>query len=508
VPSPTPSPPEEGDSVREIVVLLPEVPDSLNPFYARSWSARALADLFLPGLWHLDGSLIPHPELAREIPSRANGGISVDGRTFTVRLRPEATWSDGWPLTADDLLFTYEMAVSEANAVASRFPYSWIEGVTVVDAATAEVRFSQPFAPWPSMLFTAVLPRHVLEPVFEREGTLDRAVWNRLPTVGSGPFAFVSADQAGGMVFEANPRYWRGRPPVDRVRALVLTAPEDRVAAVTRDEGDFAPLLWPEEVGWVGAPPGVRLLAGASGFVETLRFNLDPRTGHPALQQEAVRRAIAEALDTELVCGLLAPGRAEPARSLWSGTLFEDPTLGLSISADSSALLDGAGWRDENGDGVRERDGVPLVLRYAALSGGVSRETVQAAVQEMLARVGIGVEPLAWTDGAGWDLAQWAEPPAGYPDPDDPRWLCVEARPGGTNLAGVCDEELDALLSAQSGTADLDARTSLFHQIEVLNRERAWWIPLCQLSDQWVASDRIQDAHPWRGQPFWDAWRW
>ena len=492
---------------REIVVALPEAPDSLNPLYARSWSARAVKDLFLVGLWHLDGSLNLHPELALDVPSRANGGISEDGRTITVHLRPEATWSDGQPLTADDVVFTYRMAVAQGNSVGSRFPYFLMEDVVALDAHTLQVHFSQPFAPWPSTLFPFVLPRHVLEPVFAREGTLDRAVWNRVPTVGSGPFVF-SAEDGGELVFVANPRYWRGQPAVDRVRVRVLPQPEERLTAVTDGEVDLAPLLWPERVGWVGAPPGVRFLEGPAGFVETLFFNLDPCTGHPALQQEAVRQAIALALDRALLCDLLAPGQAQPALTLWSGTLFEEPALRPFFSGEANRLLDGAGWRDADGDGVRERDGASLVLRYAVPPGEVDRAVVQAAVADMLARVGVGVELVVWEEGSGWDLAQWAEPPVGYPDPDDPRWLCVEVRPGGMNRAAVCDGELDELLYAQAATAGLDERAALFYQIAALNRERVWWVPICRLPDLWVASEHIQNAQPWRGGPLWDAWGW
>jgi peptide/nickel transport system substrate-binding protein len=278
------------------------------------------------------------------------------------------------------------------------------------------------------------------------------------------------------------------------------------LAALSSGQADLTPFLWPETMGSVGAPAGVRLLEGPSGVVETLFFNLDPRRGHPALQQATVRRAIALAIDRELACDLLAPGQGEPARSLWAGTVYEDPSLGIYPSDGAAGLLEAAGWRDGDGDGVRERDGVALSLRYATRSAGVDRSAVEAAVTEMLGRVGIAVNPVAWSDGVGWDLAQWAESPAGYPDPDDPRWLCVAA--GGMNPSAVCDEQLDRLLYAQAETVDWEERADLFYQIEALNRDRVWWVPLCHVPDLWGASDRMGDAAPWRGDPFWNAGEW
>ena len=504
-PSAIPVTVEPIQPARELVLVLPEAPESLNPLYARTWSAWALKSLFLPGLWRVDGHLTPHPELAVELPSHANGGILDGGRTLVVPLRRDVAWSDGQPVTAADVVFTYQMAIAPGNDLPTRFPYTLVEQVVAVDDHTVEVHFQRPFAPWPSTLFHYVLPRHVLAPVFEREGTLDRGVWNRLPEVGSGPFLF-EGEEAGTLIFGANAAYWRGRPETDYVRVRFLPAPEERMAALTGGQADLAPFLWPETTGSVGAPSGVRLLEGPSGVVETLFFNLDPRHGHPALHQSAVRRAIALAVDRELACDLLAPGQGEPARSLWAGTVYEDPSLGVYPSDGAAALLETAGWRDVDGDGVRERGGVTLSLRYATPSTEIDRSAAVAAVTEMLERAGIGVTPVAWSDGQEWDLAQWAEAPAGYPDPDDPRWLCVEA--GRMNVPAVCDEELDQLLYAQAETVDLERRADLFYQIEALNRERVWWVPLCRVPDLWGASDRVGDAAPWRGDPFWNAGEW
>src|SRR5699024_10751265 len=98
-------------------------PDSLNPWYTQMWFSSITTQLWLKGLWSFDDQNNPIPELAAEIPSADNGGLSEDDLTMTVNLRDGVTWSDGTPLTADDFVFTFDMIMSDANVVQSRYPY-------------------------------------------------------------------------------------------------------------------------------------------------------------------------------------------------------------------------------------------------------------------------------------------------------------------------------------------------------------------------------------------------
>jgi len=225
--------------------------------------------------------------------------------------------------------------------------------------------------------------------------------------------------------------------------------------------------------------------------------------------------ALAQAVDREQVCQALVGGQVEAAQTLWSGTVFEDSALGLYPASvpEAARQLDGSGWQDADGDGVREQGETPFVLRYAVPADGPDRTAAQAVLAGMLAAVGVRVEPVVsgaegpWGN-AEWDVAQWAAQPAGYPDPDDPRWLCVEARPGGHNHAGVCDEELDQLLIAQAAAADPDERAALLFQVQGLARQRVWWLPLCRWEDLWAIRDHLSGPRPWRGAPFWNVWEW
>ncbi len=477
----TPAPP------RELRILLPEWPQALSPLPARSGSERALQDLFLVGLWRVDDRLEVTPELAAELPTRANGGISADGRVLTVRLREGLFWSDGAPLTADDVVFTHERA-----AARGMFPHaSFVESVVALDSRTVQVTFTRPFAPWPTMLFPFVLPRHAP----------DRAGW-----VGNGPYIFAG-EEGGARVFVAHSSYWRGRPAAQRVRVFAQPDPQARWQIMAFGDADFAPFPAPDGLPGREPPEGTTLLSSPSGYVETLLFNLDPRRGHPALQEARVRAAIAVALDREAICAALT---AVPAASLYSGTRWESPAPAIAPSIrDAVRMLDEVGWRDTDGDGIRDRAGVSLTLRYAAPPG---REAAQAVVAQTLRDLGVGVETVVqerpWEDPAAWDLAQWAGRPSGYPDPDDSRWLCVEARPGGQNPAGVCDGALDGLLLAQAAATDPEERTSLLAELQEAARREAWWVPLCRRDDFWLIRSGLSGPRPWRGAPFWNIGEW
>src|SRR5690606_11932683 len=123
--------------------------------------------------WVFDTNLNPVPRLAAEIPSLENGGLSEDGTVVTIRLRDDLVWSDGAPLTAADFVFTHAMFTAESNAVDSRAPYDAIVSVEAPDPQTVVVTFAEPSAPWLTTLFYSVLPAHILQPVFDAEGTLD-----------------------------------------------------------------------------------------------------------------------------------------------------------------------------------------------------------------------------------------------------------------------------------------------------------------------------------------------
>ena len=531
-PEPTPTPPPPAVP-KAITMTFFEEPDSLNDAYSEMWYSMLVINIFNPGLWLWDSNLEPSLEMAAEFPTKENGLISEDGLTITIPLNEDAKWSDGTPVTANDFVFTYEMILDPANTVQTTWPYAdYLESVTVEDDYTLVLEFTEPLAPWSTTIFDYVLPEHVLGPVFEAEGTLDDAEWNRNPTVGNGAFIVKEWEAASHLILEANDNYWRGRPTLDQINILIVPDDEAQMAAIKTGDTDIGIFLSYADIPTIEALEDVDVITVLSGYNESWFFNLNTeetaaKNGHPALQDVRVRQAIAYAVDFDAICEELLFGGTYPPATLWEETPFNYPDAELyKYDPDTAkALLDDAGWVDTNGDGTRDKDGVELVLVYSTTAGREVREQTQVVAQQYLADVGIGIEiannsyDTMWNSyGEGgpiatgnYDIAQWSQNPD-FPDPNIEYWLCSEIPsdeyPDGNNWYGICDDELDALFQAQAVEVDPDKRIELFHDIGRVMSEKVYWLGVWHDNDVWTINKRTSDIKISGAHPFWNCFEW
>ncbi len=520
--------PTAAQDQKIVTIIYTQEPDNLNPMYSNMWFAIITKELYLVGAWDYDQDLNPHPVLVTEIPSIENGGISEDGTVITLHLRDDITWSDGEPITADDFVFTYEMITSDANTPISRYPYEEdiIAGVEAPDERTVVVTFVEPFAPWLATLFTYVLPEHVLRPVFEEEGTLDNAAWNRAPTVGSGPFVFKEWETGGHIYFERNENYFGPAPILDGVFIRIVPDDASQIAALLSGDADMGTFIAYSDVPQLEETGYINIVLVPSGYNEAWFFNLDPETAHPAMLDVNVRRALVMAFDRWRITEDLLLGRTYPPASYWENTPYASPNVEpIPYDPEEAArLLDEAGWVDTNGDGTRDKDGVELVLRYLTPPRQVRMDT-QVIVQQEFAELGIGLTlenpsyDIFWNSYAAggpiatgqFDIAQWSQNPA-FPDPDTNYFLCSEIpseeNPEGANWSHYCNEEVDALLREQARTVDYDARVELFHQIDELLSQDIVWVGVWHDPDLWAYNTRVQNLALNGATPFWNCYEW
>lgn len=523
--APTAPPPTQPPARKVATFIWTQEPDVLNPLYTNMWFSSITQQIWNCWAWDFDDQNNPHPVLVKEMPSEENGGISPDGKVITLKLRDDIVWSDGKPITSEDFVFTYEMTMNPKNTVASTHPYDKLEKVEAPDPKTVVMTFKEPFAAWQATLWHGLLPAHILRPVFEKEGTIDNAEWNRAPTVGCGPFVFKEWESGSFIRFVANENYWLGRPKIDEIFIRIVPDDASQVAALKAGDGDLGTFIAYSDIPTL-EQAGVHMVKVFSGYNEGWYFYLHPEKGHPALKDVRVRQAIALAFDRFSVCKDLLLGLTKPPATYWANTPWQDPTLEPWPYDPERAkqLLDEAGWKDTNGDGVRDKDGVELVLTLGTTTREIRRD-VQAVAQQQLAQVGIKLE-LANADsdiffnsyGEGgpcatgqYDIFEYSTTPQ-YPDPDTADWLCSEIpsdeNPSGVNWQSVCDEELDGLFKLQATQVDPAERQQTFHKITRLIYEKVYWLGVWEDPDIWAVGPRLKNVRLSGATPFFNIVEW
>ena len=529
---PTPEPTAQAAPKSVTMTFVGGDPESLNPIYAYSWTAECVFDLNLASLWNIDNDGNYIMDLAEELPTLENGGVSEDGLVITIKLKPDVTWSDGTPLTAQDAVFTYDMIMDEGNSSYSRYPWdTYVESLTAVDDHTLQINMTARYADWSTSLFVGIsriIPRHVLQPVFQAEGTLDNAGWNRLPTVGSGPFILTAFEPASHIALAANDRYWRGRPHLDQIYMRLLEDRAAQLAALASGESDIGSYITGAELPTINGMGNVDITSSINGYQVVTFLNVDLKTAHPAMTDPRVRRAIALAWDRQLMIDQLYSGLYQIPVTYWHGTVYDNPDLEPYPydPEQAKALLDEAGWIDTNGDGVRDKDGVELVLRYKYVGGDETTDTRVASMQQMLADVGIKMDMVAETSEVLWasydeagplatgdyDMTHYSDGLWYFPSPDTSYFLCseipTEENPWGYNWYGICIPALDELFTAQAVEINPEKRVEMFYQIGKIMYDETLIIPMYTDPDVWAVNRRLKDVKFSGVDPLMFAWEW
>jgi peptide/nickel transport system substrate-binding protein len=416
------------------------------------------------------------------------------------------------------------MTIHPSNTVNSTYPYDLIASIEAPDERTVVATFAEPFVPWAATLWTYLMPEHVLRPVFDADGTLDTASWNREPVPSAGPFQFAEWESGSFARFERNPNYYGPAPKLDEV--FIRFVPDDagQVAALRTQEADLGTFISYSDVPTL-EEAGVNILSVPSGYQEGWFIHFG-ENAHPALADVRVRQAIAMGFDRFAINEDLLLGLTVPAVTFWDNSPYAAPELEAwpYDPAAANALLDEAGWVDSNGDGVRDKDGVELVLVHGTTTREVRSDT-QAVAQQQLAEIGIQLEIQGYPSdvyfasyGEGGpcaigdlDICESSNTPA-FPDPDTSRWRCSEIptdeAPDGNNDQWLCDEELDALFQLQSTQVDFAERQATFQEISRIMYEQVYWLGIWRDPDIWAISERLSGVRLSGATPFFNIAEW
>ncbi len=294
----------------------------MNPLYTNMYFSLILHQVWNVWAWQYDDQNKPYPVLLTELPSVENGGISADGTTLTLHLRDDLVWSDGEKVTSADFKFTYDMYLNPKNTVSTQYPYDQVASLETPDELTVIVNFGSPFAPW-LQLFHGILPEHVLGPVFEKDGTLDNAEWNKAPSVSIGPFKFDAWESGSFLRFVRNDNYPGEKAKIDEIFIRIVPDDASQVAALKAGDGDLGIFISYPDIPTL-EEAGVSVVTVQSGYSEGWFLSMGPKA-HPAMLDVRVRQALIYAVDREKISNDLLLDKTQPGASLWDNSPYVDP---------------------------------------------------------------------------------------------------------------------------------------------------------------------------------------
>jgi peptide/nickel transport system substrate-binding protein len=440
---------------------------------------------------------------------------SDDGLTYTYTLREGLQWSDGEPLTADDIAWTIN--TSRDQEWINHFATTVNLDATAIDDRTVQIVSSVPDPKLPTM-DVYILPRHIWET--PSEGEID--TYDALDGVGSGPFTLQEWKAGQSWTMVANPSYWGGEPAIDQVVFRIFTNPDAMVAALQEGEIDAAHLIPSASFEELQNDPDIEAVAGRQGGFTELAMNGMAGgigDGHPALQDINVRHAIAHAIDRDVMFDRVVIGLGEKgvglsvsADPVWKADIPEDEQYNYDPD-EAKRLLDEGGYLDTNGDGTREMPdgGQELVFRYAERSESEQGPAIRDFITGFLSEVGIGTEVSVFDDtqltdviaSGEYDLFSWGWTPFVDPDPMLSYFTCdqvtTDIESVGYNDANWCDERYDALYEQQKVELDRDKRIDIVHEMLRLFYDESTYVVLYEDADtQAYRTDRFEG---WVQQP-------
>ncbi len=480
--------PERGGVFREGVAGNPQY---INPLLCHTHDIdRDLCSLLFRGLTRLD-------QQGRVVPDLAERWTAPDGLVYTFTLRENQFWHDGKAVTIDDVLFTIEMMQSPDSPILPDLAELW-RSVTVeqVDEHTVRLLLDEPFAPFLDFTTIGLLPKHIWQDVPPSE--LLTTPLNSRP-VGNGPMQ-VTLTSAQFIRLERNPYSGKDIPMVSALEFHFYPDYPSIYAAYTEGELDGVSQVMQSDISLAQARTDMQLFSAPQSTYVGVIFNLQ-NPDVPFLQDATVRRGLYHALDREQLLDDVVGGHGVLASSpIPSNNWGHAPdTPSYSYDPDEAQrLLNESGWVDTDGDGTRDKDGLPMQL-ILLTNDGPNRIALIEQIAADWRAVGVNavVESVSFAgfvrdfltprrfDAAllSWDIT-------GDPDPF-PLYHSSQITTG-QNYGGWSNQEADALVIEARSTVDPEKRRALYAQFQHIFAADVPAIPLYYPVYTYGVSERVK----------------
>jgi peptide/nickel transport system substrate-binding protein len=422
----TGEPPAAASTDKNITIVIPEDPPSFNPMVADTGYDALVMELVLLGLTDIDPNGNIFPELATELPTIENGGVTVDEDAGTMsvawKMRDDVQWQDGKPVTADDVLFTWE-------AISNPDTGSWIPGSDYIDSVEKTDQYTF------TVNYNTIYPGYLTQfggeqvsvwPAHFCDATQGFVSWDcgRKP-LSDGPFVLEEWVEGDHLTFQKNEKFYQaGKPDVNQV--IVQIVPDDSVRKTMMLQGDADIDMWVNvntandlkgaEKASVSFSPTDRWVMRMF-MNEAAKGTTDAAASpHPILSDINVRQAIRMAVDVDTINKDIFHGLANPTWTEFFRQPYQCEVPRPTFDPEAAkTILEQAGWTDSDGDGVREchgcttgaADGYKMEMEFITYAEyGEPLELTQQLIAEMLGNIGIKMNISVVEGSVLWDLAE------------------------------------------------------------------------------------------------------
>ena len=491
-PSPAPS---SGDLTLRIGWT--SQPDNLNPFIGWQNITYEIWSINYGFLFGFGNDNSPTLDLAREFPTVENGGISADGKVWTIKLRTGVKWSDGQPFGAEDVAFTYDYIVKN-KMMTMAIATVGIEGAKALAPDVVQITCSRPKADM-EHIFLPILPKHVWEKVDPKDAQTSYV--NEPPIVGTGAFITTEFKKGSHVKMERNPYYYGTRPTVDTLLFDYYTNGDTMTADLKSGLIDAAWGIPEAQFDALASVDGIQPVAYNFFNWDYLSFNCyeGESLGHPALRDWRFRNALNYAVDRQALCDIAYVGKAAPGTTILPPGMWTDPDFHWQPPADqqftfdlakAGRLLDEAGYT-LGPDGLRLYRGKPIELRLWTTTESAPAQTALKLIAGWFKKLGLTLEVSVLDTGAlqdriwnfkgdtyvpDFDMYIWDW--AGYSDPGQTLAAEVTAQIGNTNEPCWSNAEYDRLNDEQASAMDPARRKQLIDGMQQIMYEQTPWVVL------------------------------
>jgi peptide/nickel transport system substrate-binding protein len=443
--------------------------------------------------------------------------VSADGLTYTFHLNPEATWHDGTPVTADDVAFSFDRQSNPKTG--SSYTGTFTQAVAswnVVDDHTIEVIATSPNADFLFDAYCPIMPKHIWESISPEDWSGDPGSTGQDPSrvIGTGPFIFEGWTQGETVVLAANPDYYGPKPQIEGFTYRVWPEATQSVEALRAGEIDVVVDVPAADTEEIKNADGLDVAIYPTYGFTFYAYNLDSEKTE-LFQDLRVRQALFIALDRESIVNdifLGYPDVAVGTQPLLSPAYAPDEVATqYAFDPDRSRqLLEEAGWRDSDGDGIREKDGQPLAFEITYPSGTPENDRLVTYMQQAWKEVGAEVTPVVMqlpalikvvAETFEYDVALLG---LNFDATGNQGALfnCDQYKVG-FNVMKYCNPKVDELNQKARTTLDPEEHRALLVEAMNITNDDLPIGPLLFRNDRTGYNDRLQNFHPTGASLLW-----